>query len=90
MPVYLIVRLIGYESGRQEALQFIREQVTDGKRLLAYLKELPQRTLSFIRSLHLKRQSWLRQDNLEDEENSQANGTPILSSYGAQNDKPSE
>ena len=96
MPVYLIIRLICFESGRQEALKFIREQVSDGERLFAWLKELPRRTLSFLQSLRLGRQSWLRQEDEEEEEAvssipySKANGSPVMSAYGTQSSRPAE
>ncbi|CAI8010278.1 Sodium- and chloride-dependent glycine transporter 2 [Geodia barretti] len=94
MPVYLIARLILFESGREEALVFIRQQVKDGEELLASLKRLPHRTLSFLRSLRLKSQSWSRHsdegsEDIDGQEDlsvpySRANGTPVLGSYGTQ------
>ena len=104
MPVYLVARLILFESGREEALVFVRQQVKDGEQLLAFFKRLPGRTLSFLRSLRLKSQSWRRHDDDDETEDvliggqekelsvpySRANGTPVLGSYGTQTSQQDE
>lgn len=91
MPIYLIGRLIMFESARQEALDFIRQQVKELEQFLASMKQLPYRTLSLLRSLRLKSESWKRHsdegDGILEQEDlsvpySRANGTPVLESYG--------
>ena len=90
MPVFLIVRLIFFESGRQEALLFIRTQVRDGERLLVRIKQLPYRTLLFVRSLRLRRQAWSQHSDPVDDSTVSANGDsdPILKTYGTQTNEP--
>ena len=92
MPIFLIVRLIFFESGRQEARVFFRKQINDGEKLLSNVKLLPGRTISFFRSLKLKAQSWQLHRNDEAEDTSvpysRANGSsdPILTTYGTHTD----
>lgn len=93
MPIFLIVRLIFFESGRQEALVFFRQQINDGEKLMSNVKLLPGRTISFFRSLKLRAQSWQLHQNYEAAEDtsvpySRANGSPdpILTTYGTNAD----
>ena len=95
MPIYLTVRLICFESSRQEALLFIHEQLRDGRKLLVLVKQVPGRTLSFVRSLRLKRQSWSRHKDQEEDgpvSYSAANGSssPVVNTYGTQTNGPSD
>ena len=92
MPIYLIVRLIFFESGRQEALRFLREKVTEGEELIGKVKKLPSRTVHFFRSIHLRRRAWephRDQDSDDTVPYSPANGT-VLNSFGTQAEVPSD
>lgn len=92
MPIFLIVRLIFFESGREEARVFLRQQISDGEKLISNVKLLPGRTISFFRSLKLRAQSWQLHRNFEDEDPSvpysRANGSPdpVMTTYGTHTD----
>ena len=96
MPIFLLFRLIAFESGRQEALLFLHKQLRDGYKAIVFFKQLPRQTLSYLHSLNLKRQAWTRHNDAESGESpvsdSHTNGSsnPVLNSYGTQTNGPAE
>ena len=58
MPIFLILRLIFFESGRKEALQFLRKVVTEGEELVQKVKALPRRVRDSFHSVRMRRRAW--------------------------------
>lgn len=93
MPTYLIIRLIFFESGRQEALRFLREKITEGEKFIGEVKKLPSKTVHFFRSIHLRRRAWEPHSDQDSDDitvpYSPANGT-TMTSYGTPAEVPSD